>query len=120
MSLVSSLTAADPAILPVSANTPTLQPIEALFSVYERQVITRTSKFFAWLLTLQWAFAILFAAVWSPLTWAGRESSVHPHLLAAIFSGIVLVLPPLFAIRFFPFHFFTRHVVAVAQMCFSG
>src|SRR5882724_6494374 len=120
MSLASPFTAISAAILPPVGCAARQQPVEALFSVYEQQVFKRTNQFFAWLLSLQWAFAMVFAVVWSPLTWAGRESSVHPHVLLAVFGGALLVGPPLLIIRLFPYHMVTRHVIAVAQICFSG
>lgn len=94
--------------------------IEAAFAAYERRIFAQTNQLFWWLLLAQWAFAILVAAIWSPLAWAGEESTVHPHLLAAIFLGGVLVLPPLLLIRASPHHAAARHAVAVAQVTFSA
>lgn len=96
------------------------QRIEQLYASYERSVFAKTNQLFWWLLIAQWAFAVLIAAVWSPFAWAGAESSLHPHLLAAIFIGAIIVLPPLVLIRELPHHPVTRHATAIAQVTFSS
>ncbi len=101
---------------PKSAAGPRLPNIEALFAAYEQQVTARANRFFWWLLLFQWAVAVVVAAIWSPLAWAGAQSSVHPHLIAALGLGALLIAPPLACIRWLPFHPLTRHAVAVAQM----
>ncbi|HYD85002.1 MAG TPA: ATP-binding protein, partial [Opitutus sp.] len=93
---------------------------EALFTDYERQVHAQTHQLFWWLFLAQWAAAALIAAVWSPRTWAGVDSAIHPHLIAAVAIGGLLVIPPLFLIRSMPHAWLTRHVVAVAQLSFSA
>jgi PAS domain S-box-containing protein len=83
-------------------------------------LIAQTNRLFWWLLLSQWVFAVFFAAVWSPRTWAGQQSSVHPHLIAAVALGGLLVSLPLCLMRWLPCHVVTRHAVAAAQVGFSA
>ena len=101
-------------------SAPRLARVEELFTDYEKRVIRQTNQLFTWLLPVQWAFAVLIASVVSPRTWAGVQSSVHPHLLAAVFLGGLLAVPPLLLIQRQPYDLLTRHVVAFAQMGFSA
>src|SRR5688572_2876469 len=95
-------------------------PIERLFESYEGQVHARANQLFKWLLPLQWLFAIGVATFWSPLAWEGAASTVHPHLLGALGLGLLLVVPPLLLIRWYPSVTATRHAVAIAQVGFSA
>lgn len=113
----SSLTAA---VLPAPADRHRQPHVQSLFSEYERQVFARTNQFFTWLMALQWIFAMVLACGWSSRTWSGTESSVHPHVLAAIFLGGLLTLPPIWLMRYMPFGLATRQIVAVAQMGMSA
>jgi PAS domain S-box-containing protein len=96
------------------------QTVGALFSTYEHKLIAQTNRLFWWLLMSQWIFAIFCAAVWSPRAWAGDQSSVHPHLIAAVGLGGLLVSLPLCLMRWLPYHVVTRHVIAAAQVSFSA
>src|SRR5215471_12618254 len=106
---------------PTSTPLPTKrQTVEELFATYEQKVFAQTNRLFWWLLVSQWVFSIFVAAIWSPRAWAGTESSIHPHLIAAIGLGGILVSPPLCLMHWFPYHAMTRHTVAVAQVSFSA
>lgn len=107
------------------ASTPVAQPasrphIADAFRSYEQRVFAVTNRMFGWLLALQWAFAVGVALIWSPRAWEGTESTIHPHLIAAVFLGGMLALPPIMLIRWLPFHWATRHTVALAQVSFSA
>jgi PAS domain S-box-containing protein len=99
---------------------PPRQTVADLFNGYEQKVFTQGNRLFGWLLLSQWAFAVLVAAIWSPRTWTGTQSQIHPHLIAAVFLGGALVSLPLMLIRWMPFHPVTRHTVAAAQVSFSA
>src|ERR1700691_6211273 len=65
------------------AESPTAQPrVEGLFKKYEEDLCRRTHQLFSWLLVLQWAFCIFIAGIWSPRSWAGRQTLPHAHLFA--------------------------------------
>ena len=104
---------------PITSSSQRAEVVE-LFHAYERRVFAQTNQLFWWLFIAQWVFGVGVALLWSPLAWEGAESSVHPHLLAAIFLGAVLVGPPLALIRLAPYHTATRHAVAFAQVSFSA
>ncbi|MBL8787995.1 MAG: PAS domain S-box protein, partial [Deltaproteobacteria bacterium] len=80
----------------------------------------RTDRIFFWLLLAQWVFAIGLALVQSPRAWVGATSSVHSHVLVAVFLGAVVNAFPLYAIRTRPGAAVTRHAVALAQVAWSG
>ncbi len=94
--------------------------IQELFDSYNRRLQRRANWLFVLMLCGQWAYAALVALFWSPLTWAGATSAVHPHLMAALGLGGLLTLPPLLLIRARPYDPLTQHVVAIAQVGFSG
>lgn len=117
-----STTSVSPLLLanaPAPASSPR-RTVEELFDAYEQKVFARGNRLFGWLLGIQWVFAVGVAAIWSPRTWTGAESSVHPHLIAAVFLGGLLVAGPFCLMRWWPYHFATRHSVAIAQVSFSA
>jgi hypothetical protein len=69
-----------------------------LFDEHLQGVQAKTDRMFALLLAAEWLLGILFAAVISPRTWSGTESSIHPHLFAAVFLGGALISLPIFLI----------------------
>ncbi len=80
----------------------------------------RTDRLFAVLLSLQWV-AALATAVWvSPYAWAGTESRIHPHVIAAALLGVLFTLFPLLLIWKQPGSALTRQVIAVSQVSWSG
>ncbi len=91
-----------------------------LFAAHLRDVHVKTDRTFAILLGVEWLVGSLFACLISPRAWAGRESSVHPHVLAAIFLGGVLVSLPIGLAWRFPGLTVTRHVIAFSQMLMSA
>jgi PAS domain S-box-containing protein len=108
------------AIETTAANGGPRQTVAELFTTYEKKVYAQTNRLFFWLLLTQWGFGVFAALVWSPLAWAGSESSVHPHVIAAVVLGGLLVSLPLCLMRWLPYHAVTRHAVAVAQVSFSA
>ena len=108
------------AVASPSGGEPTRRGVTEAFVAYEQRVFVQTNQLFWWLLLAQWAFAITVAAIWSPRAWEGDESVPHPHLIAAVFLGALLVVPPLLLIRWAPHQWLTRHAVAVAQVSFSA
>ena len=94
--------------------------ITGLFTAYERKVYTQANRLFWWLLISQWVFSLFLALVWSPLRWTGTASTIHPHVIAAVGLGGLLVSLPLALLHWLPHHAMTRHSVAVAQVGFSA
>lgn len=93
---------------------------DILFKSYQQRIYRRTDRMFAVLMVIQW-FALMAAAYWiSPLTWKGNVSQIHPHLSLAIYMGGALCLLPVFLAWRMPGHVFTRHVIGVVQVLFSG
>ncbi len=93
---------------------------DALFEQHRDRILQRTDQMFAWLMLGQWFFGILLAIVLSPYAWAGRTSTVHAHVYAAVFLGGALSGFPIALIKFRAGHRSTRYVVAVSQMLWSA
>jgi two-component system sensor histidine kinase HydH len=86
------------------------------FQNHCQQVWQRTDRMFAVLMALQW-LAVIGMALWiTPLTWIGAASSIHLHVLAAIFLGGAIAAFPILMVVLRPEQAITRHVIAVAQM----
>jgi signal transduction histidine kinase/CheY-like chemotaxis protein len=93
---------------------------ESLFRQHCRDGWVRTDHIFAGLLVFQWLAGIAVALWITPRTWIGATSTVHVHLLAAIFlGGIIAAFPVLLAILR-PGATVTRQTIAVAQMLASA
>jgi methyl-accepting chemotaxis protein len=89
------------------------------FDAYQK-LAKETDKMFAILLGIEWVAGILFGLIFSPRAWRGDESTISPHLLAAIFlGGAIAGLPIWLAIKH-PGTRLTRNVVAFAQMAYSA
>jgi PAS domain S-box-containing protein len=91
-----------------------------IFASLEDRLATQTDRLFMGLMLVQWAFGIAISLWLSPRTWAGAESSIHPHVWAAIFLGGAISTPPVVVALLWPGRAVTRHVFAVAQMLTSG
>ena len=79
-----------------------------------------TDRVFAVLMVLQWIAAVLAAVFISPRTWIGTSGEVHLRVWGAVILGGVLALYPMWLALFRSGRPLTRHVVAVAQMCWSA
>ncbi|BDI29077.1 hypothetical protein CCAX7_11280 [Capsulimonas corticalis] len=105
-------------------NTPSSDAIaprvQTLYQNHHEAIYRRTDRLFAGLLLFEWVAGIVTALVVSPRAWDGASSYVHPHLLAAIFLGAVIVSLPVALALYFPGKAVTRHAIAVAQMLMSA
>jgi two-component system, sensor histidine kinase and response regulator len=90
------------------------------FQNHCQQVWLRTDRMFAGLLALQWLTGIGVALWITPLTWIGATSSIHVHVLAAIFLGGAIAAFPILLVFLRPGQAITRHVIAIAQMLVSA
>ena len=69
---------------------------DELFIEYQHDIHRQTDRLFAGLMGFQWLLGIAFSLWVAPLTWAGAESSTHPHVWAAVvLGGIVSIFPAL-------------------------
>jgi len=90
------------------------------FQRHCRDVWRRTDHLFAGLLILEWLAGIGLAIWVTPQTWIGATTSLHIHILMAIFLGGVISALPVFLAVFRAGHTVTRHVIALSQMLFSA
>src|SRR5947209_7317320 len=68
----------------------------------------------------QWLGGIIIALSVSPRTWAGQTSTIHPHVLAAIFLGGAIATFPVALALLRPGAAVTRYTISIAQMLFSS
>jgi diguanylate cyclase (GGDEF)-like protein len=92
---------------------------ERLFRRSFDDLAAQVDRMFAWLLAAEWLGMIAAALAIAPRTWNGSESSIHPHLWAAILAGPAFIFPAVVLALFRPSSHVTRHVVAVAQILTS-
>ena len=93
---------------------------QEFFAEQLQKIYRRTDGLFVWLMPCQ-LIAAIGAALWiSPRTWAGAQSSIHPHLWAALLLGGAVTLVPLWFARMHPGAALTRHVIAVGQCLMSA
>jgi two-component system sensor histidine kinase/response regulator len=85
-----------------------------------QQVWQRTDRMFAGLMAIQWLTGIGVSLWITPRTWIGATSSIHLHVLAAIFLGGTIAAFPVLLVFWRPGQAITRHVIAVAQMLASA
>lgn len=91
-----------------------------LFNEQRQNIIRHTSHLFSWLMIFQWFFAVGLALWFSPRTWAGMDSRIHPHVWFAVFLGGIITSLPVYMARKYPGEPLTRHTVAVGQMLMSA
>src|SRR6185312_2419310 len=77
-------------------------------------------QMFGHLMIFQWIVSLAIALYMSPLSWAGRQSSLHPYVYAAFFLGGLFCGLPLLMIRRYPGRASNRYVIAVSQMLYSA
>jgi methyl-accepting chemotaxis protein len=93
---------------------------DSLFAQVYLDLLKDTDRRFSILFGLQYLAGIAFALIISPRVWKGDESSISPHLLAAIFLGAAIAGPAIWLTRQQPGKRLTRHCVAFGQMAMSG
>jgi two-component system sensor histidine kinase/response regulator len=96
------------------------QLADKYFQEHCQRVWRRTDRIFARLLAIQWLASIGVALWITPRTWIGATSSVHLHVLAAIFLGGAIAAFPILLVLVCPGQAITRHVIAVSQMLASA
>ncbi|HVH43128.1 MAG TPA: methyl-accepting chemotaxis protein [Labilithrix sp.] len=94
--------------------------VEQLFRQRYDEVARRTDKIFMGLMAGQWVFGIFLALAISPSAWAGRTSTLHVHLLAAVVLGGIISGLPIYLGWKYPGAPITRYVNAGAQLMWSG
>lgn len=93
---------------------------EQILQQLKLQSYQRTDKIFGYLLVLEWLTGIVVALFVSPLTYIGRQSSIHLHLMTALVLGGLIISRPLWLILKEPGKIQTRQTIALAQMLFSA
>ena len=83
------------------------------------ELACQVDRMFIWLLAAEWLGMVVTAAIVSPRAWTGINSSLHPHLWAAVLAGPAFILPAILVATFYPGSHLSRHVIAVAQILVS-
>ena len=71
---------------------------------------------FVLLLLVQWLVSVVLALTFTPRTWNGPDSSIHPHVWIALVLGAVQTLPAVILGVFWSGYKVTRHVIGISQM----
>src|ERR671924_247094 len=79
-----------------------------IFGDHHQVILTRTDRFFASLMVLQWIAGVIFALSVSPKTWAGAVSQTHIHVYAAVFLGGLITGFPVVLALLWPGRVLTR------------
>src|SRR4051812_29861806 len=93
---------------------------DVLFAEHGATICRQTDRLFAYLMCVQWVFGIFAAFIISPRTWSGTQSSVHPHVWAAIVVGALTNLVPAALAIFRPGELATRLTVSTGQALTSA
>lgn len=100
--------------------TPELQnEAEQTFASLMQQSHRNMDIIFGGLLVFEFLLGILFAVFISPKTWNGQASQMHIHVIAAVFIGALIFIPPLALIIKKPGAAVNGYIIAVAQISFS-
>ncbi|MAS91860.1 MAG: hybrid sensor histidine kinase/response regulator [Verrucomicrobiales bacterium] len=102
------------------AFSPSEEQVNARYLSTLEQSRDTHSQIFARILPLQWIACVIIAATISPRTWDGIQSSIHPHLIAAIFLGAIISLYPSYLVWRKRRGTSTRYIIAIAQMLMSA
>ena len=111
----------------IQSQTPHLQLLpnvqaraDALLSVHEHAIWTRTDRLFGRLLVFEWAAAIGLAMFRAPYLWDRQRHILHQHVwMALIIGGAISMLPVALAWAR-PGTTLTRHVIAASQLLMSA
>lgn len=82
-------------------------------------VSVAADRMFGALFIFQYFLGVVLALVFSPLTWRGDQSAIHPHVFAAVVGGAVISSLPIYLAFWRSGLNANRYVVAIAQMAFS-
>ena len=93
---------------------------ENYFQSERRRAWIRTDRMFAGLMVAQWLAGIGVALWVTPHTWIGAVSSLHVHVLAAVFLGGAIAGFPVLLVLTHPGQTLTRHVIAASEMLASA
>jgi methyl-accepting chemotaxis protein len=85
-----------------------------------QEVAYRTDRLFGGLMLGQWLFAIMISLLYTPRTWAGETSSIHPHVIAALGLGGLLTIPTVALVWSYPGKYANRFLTATAQLMMSS
>jgi two-component system sensor histidine kinase/response regulator len=109
-----------PASAAAQAVSPRGERAEQFAEAQQTRLFRSTDCLFVILLALEFV-ACVGAALWvSPFAWAGRDKQLHPHLIAAVVLGGLIVSFPIWLAKFRPGTSHTRHIIAIAQMLMTG
>ncbi|GJQ26657.1 MAG: hypothetical protein HBSAPP02_16890 [Phycisphaerae bacterium] len=108
-----------PMTLPMTNETIRARAAE-LHKSYLHRTYVQTDRLFIVLMVLQYVASIVLAFSVTPLTWDGATSRLHPHVLAALILGTIVVIPPVWLAATRPGETLTRHMIAATQLIQSG
>lgn len=94
--------------------------IETIFRSRMHDYRLYADRTFGVLMPIQYAFAVLWGYLYTPLTYDGTRSSMHPHLIAALVLGGLIAIPVSLLTLLRPGRSLNPYLVAVGQMLMGG
>lgn len=91
-----------------------------IFDSVLQSIWSATDKLFIPVLVIQWLAAMAISIWYSPRSWVGTSSFIHPHVWEATVLGGVMISLPCFLAAQFPSTLRTRLVIATAQAMLSA
>lgn len=99
---------------------PRMSQRDDLFAEQLDRVRVTTDRAFAVVLMLEWLCAVLLSVIISPYAWEGARYFVHEHVWAALILGGIIAVPPVVLAWTQPGRWWTRHLVATAQILMAA
>lgn len=96
------------------------QQVEAIYQKQAFEICVRVDRAFAVLMGIQWLGCFLLGTFLTPHTWIGQFGGALENGLLGIIFGGLFALPPIYWVIHQPGQKTTRHIIAIAQMCFSS
>lgn len=95
------------------------QRSSSLYKEMLHHIAFQTDRLFAKLMLFQWALAVTIALFVSPATWSGEETTIHPHVWAAVILGGGISIFAALLATYRTAQVTTRHLIAVSQILMS-
>jgi methyl-accepting chemotaxis protein len=107
-------------IIVANTSAKVLARANQLFAERRQADYVQLDRLFGAFLAIEWVAGILTALIFTPLTWAGRDSDMHMHVWLAVILGALIAAVPILLVVYKPGHAATRHCIAAAQMLFTS
>ncbi len=106
--------------LPANVEEAALRRADHLYATRYDRLCATTDRLMVGVLLAQWVIAIVAVLVFSPSTWSGDTSYLHPHVWQVLLLGGLLTVVPVVLGVYFPGKASTRFAMAIGQVGWSA